>query len=152
MQCIQCKSFHNILFPFHKRSPILLNTSSGPPLRWRCCLVVSCCVVKSGHTDMGADTHIDIHKSYYRPQTKFAKVMFSQLFACPRGVSVSVLGGDSVRGCPLSRGVSIQGRSLLGGLCPGGSLSRGSLSRRVCVQGGLCQGDSLDSNPPSPVQ
>ena len=141
MQCIQCKSFHNILFPFHKRSPILLNTSSGPPLRWRCCLVVSCCVVKSGHTDMGADTHIDIHKSYYRPQTKFAKVMFSQVFACPRGVSVSVMGRGRL--CPGEV-------SFWGGLCPGGSLSRGSLSRRVCVQGGLCQGDSLDSN--SPVQ
>ena len=143
MQCIQCKSFHNILFPFHKRSPISLNTSSGPPLRWRCCLVVSCCVVKSGHTDMGADTHIDIHKSYYRPQTKFAKVMFSQLFACPRGVSVSVLGWGL---CP---GVS----SVQGGLYPGEVSFGGSLSRWVFVQGvsvqeGLCPGGSLSGRFP----
>ena len=50
----------------------------------------------------------------YCPQTKFAKVMFSQVFVCPRGVSVQ------------RRGVN------QGDLCPGGgwSMSRGeSLSR-----------------------
>ena len=30
---------------------------------------------------------------YYRPQTKFAKVMFSQLSVCPRGGGISVQGG-----------------------------------------------------------
>ena len=48
---------------------------------------------------------------HYRPQTKFAKVMFSQVFVCQQG-----------------RGLH------LGGLHPGG----GSASRRgVCIQGGL---------------
>ena len=89
----------------------------------------------------------------YRPQTKFAQVMFSRVSVCPqgglslcpggslsRGVSVprrSLSWGVSVRGVPvwgsLSWGVSVQG-----GLCPGGSLSRG-----VSVQGGLCPGGSL---------
>ena len=39
----------------------------------------------------------------YRPQTKFAKVMFSQVSVCPRGVSVSVRGGLH------PRGISVQG-------------------------------------------
>ena len=47
----------------------------------------------------------------YRPQTKFAKVLFSQVFICPQGR------------------VFVQG-----GLCPGG------LCPRVSVQGGLCSG------------
>ena len=76
---------------------------------------------------------------YYRPQTKSAKDMFSQVFVCPQGVSV--------------QGVSVQGGLCSGGLCPGGlclggvvsvrgwwSLSRGFLSKGVSVQGGLCSG------------
>ena len=43
---------------------------------------------------------------YYRPQTKFAMVMFSQVLVCPQGA-----------------------------LCPGGSLSRGSLSRGSMSRG-----------------
>ena len=86
-------------------------------------------------------------KNNYRPQTKFAKVMFSQVFVCQRG-GVSVQGLLSF--CP-------------GGFCPGGIHPRGlctgrSLSRRVFVQagflsgglcprglcpGGLCPGGSL---------
>ena len=55
---------------------------------------------------------------YYRPQTKFAKVMFSQVFVCTRGGSLS--GGS------LSRW-SLSG----GGICPGWGVSvqGGSLSR-----------------------
>ena len=73
----------------------------------------------------------------YRPQTKFAKVMFSLVVVCPQW------GGGSVH-----KGVCV-GESLLGGLCPGGCLSRGSLSQGLCsgvsvrgvsVQGGLCLG------------
>ena len=43
----------------------------------------------------------------YRPQTKFAKVMFSQVSVCPRGEV-------SVQGWSLSRGISVQ---VSGGLC-----------------------------------
>ena len=54
--------------------------------------------------------------SYYCPQTKFAKVMFSQVSVCPQG------GLD---------------------LCPGGSRSGGSLSRGGLYAGGsVCRGVS----------
>ena len=77
----------------------------------------------------------------YRPQTNFAKVMFSQVFVCPQvGGPLSRWGSLSrrwslSRGClcpgeSLSRGVSVQGVSVQGHLCSGGSLSRGSLSER----------------------
>ena len=46
----------------------------------------------------------------YRPQTKFAKVIFSQVSVCARGEL-----------CP--RGVSIQGGLCSGGLCHGGTPS-----------------------------
>ena len=79
----------------------------------------------------------------YRPQTEFAKVMFSQVFVCPQqglcpGGSLS--RGSLSRGrrslsrdlCP---GGSIQGVSVQGeGLCPGG-LCPGALSRGISVQG-----------------
>ena len=52
----------------------------------------------------------------YHPQTKFAKVMFSQVSVCPRGASV--------QGWSLSRGGLVQGVSV------SGSLSRRFLSRR----------------------
>ena len=57
----------------------------------------------------------------YRPQTKFAKVMFSQVFACPRGGG----GGSLSRGKSLSGGVSVHR-----GLCQG----EGSLSGRSPLQ------------------
>ena len=63
----------------------------------------------------------------YRPQTKFAKVMFSQAFYLSTGGEVSVQGGgSSVQG----EGSLSGGRGSLskGGFCPGG----------VSVQGGLC--------------
>ena len=88
----------------------------------------------------------------YHPQTKFVKVMFSQLSVCPQGDLYLCPGGSLSRGvcrgvCPGGvsiRGVSVQG-GLSGGVCPGGSLSGGSLSRRFPVQGvsvqvGLCLG------------
>ena len=56
---------------------------------------------------------------YYCPQTKFAKVMFSQLFVCPRGGLCPEEGGQS--GGSLSGGWSMSWGSLYpGGLCPYG--------------------------------
>ena len=65
---------------------------------------------------------------YYRPQTKFAKVMFSQVFVCTRGGSLS---GGSLSRWSLSGGGVLGGLSRLGGLCPGWGVSvqGGSLSR-----------------------
>ena len=69
----------------------------------------------------------------YRPQTKFAKVMFSQVSVCPQGRSLS------------GRGVFVHGGLCPGVLCPGfsvwaGSLCPwGSLSRAVSV---IYQGDA----------
>ena len=75
---------------------------------------------------------------FYRPQTKVAKVMFSQVFVCHQGrVSVSVLGVSVLVGpCPrgLCPGIlsmeSLSKRSLsrIQGSLSGGSLSRGFLS------------------------
>ena len=86
---------------------------------------------------------------YYRLQTKFAKVMFSQVFVClgsfcPGG---SLYRGFSVQGC-LCSGVFLSGEGLYpggslsgDGLCPGGVSVRGSLSRGVSVQGVFVKGD-----------
>ena len=52
---------------------------------------------------------------------KFAKAMFSQVFVCPHGGS-------------LSRGVFVFGALCQGGLCPGGSLSRGVSVRESLVR------------------
>ena len=65
---------------------------------------------------------------HYRPQTKFAKVMFSQVSLCPQGEGSRSLFRV---GSPY-RGVSAQG----------GSLLRRSLSREVSV------GGSLSGRPP----
>ena len=84
---------------------------------------------------------------FYRPQTRFAKIMFSQVFVHSWGILVSILeGGGSLsrevfvqgslsRGC-LSRGLCLEG------LCPGGSLSGGFLSRGCLSRGVSVKGDS----------
>ena len=68
---------------------------------------------------------------FYYPQTKFRKVMFSQVSVCPRwgrgGFSLCPEGGYP------SKGGLCAGESLSGGLWQGGSLSR-----RISVQGYLC--------------
>ena len=97
----------------------------------------------------------------YHPQTKFAKVMLSQVLVCPQGISfqedlclgVSVQGG--LHPADLCLGVSVHRGSLstgglcplgvsVGGLCPGGlcwgSLSTGGLCLGVSVQGDLYPG------------
>ena len=98
-------------------------------------------------------------KNNYRPQKKFAKVMFSQVFVCQRwggsrsrGFCPSVRGGFCPggflsRGYPskesLYRGVSVQEGLCPGGLCPGGLCPGGSLSRGVSVWGVSVQGVSV---------
>ena len=81
----------------------------------------------------------------YRPQTKFAQVMFSQVSVCPQGGLSLCPGVVSVQGGSLSRGVSIQG-SLSRGSLSGGSLFRGISACWVSVHGGLCHGDTLYGN------
>ena len=84
--------------------------------------------------------YISIH---YRLQTKFAKVMFSQVLVCPRGGGVFVQGGLCPGGCLYRgslvsfQGVSVQGNVFVQGcLCPGGV----SVQRGVCL-GGFCPGE-----------
>ena len=59
---------------------------------------------------------IQLVPSYYRQLTKFEKVMFSQVFVCPKGVSVH--RGVSVPGVSVQavsvQGVSVQGVSVQG--------------------------------------
>ena len=79
---------------------------------------------------------------YYHPQTKLAKVMFSQVFFCPQewgSLSRGYLSGGSVQGRgSLSRGY------LSGGFVQGrGSLSRGYLSGGLSRGGGICPGKGV---------
>ena len=73
---------------------------------------------------------------YYRPQTKFVKVMFSQVSVCPQGGGLGLcLGSPSLGG---------RGGLCPGDLCSGGSLLRwGSLSRGIFVLRGLSGGFSV---------
>ena len=72
----------------------------------------------------------------YRPQTKFAKVMCSQVSVCPQGDLGLYPGGTPVPGRVSVQGVSVhRGVSVQGGLCLG-----------VSVKGGLCQGDPSSSS------
>ena len=73
---------------------------------------------------MGSTPHRLIEIHFYRPQTKFEKVMFSQMSVCPQA------GRGDLGLCP---GGSLSRGSLPGGLCPGRSLSGGRVS-----MGGLC--------------
>ena len=79
----------------------------------------------------------------YRPQTKFVKVMFSQVSVCPRGC-LSVHRGMSV--CPQGdvclstvgevsvQGVSVQGGPVQGVLCPRGLCpGRGRVRETPCM-------------------
>ena len=58
---------------------------------------------------------IVVDRDIYRPQTKFAKVMFSQVFICPRG-GKSLSGGSLSGGSMFGRGESLSGGSLSGRL------------------------------------
>ena len=83
----------------------------------------------------------NFHNSYiYRPQTKFAKVMFSPVFICPQwgglcpGEGSLSKGGSLSRGVSVQRGGSVQGRGSLS--LPGGVSVRGggSVRRGVCIR------------------
>ena len=80
---------------------------------------------------------------YYCPQTKFAKVMFSQVSICPLGggggrgsQSLSKEGSPS-RGSLSTGSLCPWGVSVHRGLCLGGSLSRWVSAQGVPVQGSL---------------
>ena len=92
--------------------------------------------------DQFRDTHCTT--TFYGQPTKFAKVTFSQVSACPQG------GGVRVGLCPggsVSKGVCVQGFSVQEVLCPGASLSRGSLSGGSLPRG-LWKGNPPDRDPP----
>ena len=82
-----------------------------------------------------------MHFKYYRPQTKFAKVMFSQVSVCclsngglcRGGVIHPKVGGVSVQGGLCPRGVIHPNGG--GSLSKGGSLSRGSPYRESLSKG-----------------
>ena len=42
--------------------------------------------------------YVNVMQYYYRPQTKFAKVMFSQVSVCPRREGACMAGGMRGRG------------------------------------------------------
>ena len=79
---------------------------------------------------MSMNSSVLVWVYFYRPQTKFAKVMFSQVFVCPQG-GIWEGGGE---GNSMSRAVSVQGVSVQGGLCLGVSLSRGVSFQGVSVR------------------
>ena len=85
-------------------------------------------VAYPGRRGGGANPSVWGKNHYYRPQTKFAKAMFSQVSVCTRGGGVSV----SVRGVSVSvlGGVSVRGGLCLGGVCLEGVSVQGGLSRR----------------------
>ena len=74
------------------------------------------------------------HSHFYRPQTKFAKVMFSQVSVCPQVGSQSLSKGVSIWGVCLGGGGLCPGGLCLGCLCLGVSLSRRGSVHRVSVR------------------
>ena len=73
---------------------------------------------------------------YYRPQTKFAKVMFLHLsvillgggHACMAGGHACMAGGMCGRGCVWQGGMHGRGHAWHGGVC----------GREACMSGGMC--------------
>ena len=65
----------------------------------------------------------------YRPQTKFAKVMFLQVSVCPQGRSRSRGEGGGVCG---------MGACVAGGMCGRGDMHGGHARQGVCMAGGMC--------------
>ena len=70
--------------------------------------------------------------SFYRPQTKFAKVMFLQVSVCPQGGGCA-WQGMCVAGCVCGRGVCV-----VGGACmAGGACVVGTCMAGVCLPRGV---------------
>ena len=94
-------------------------------------------IIINQNTNISSKLYLQFEESscYYRPQTKFAKVMFSQVSVCPQGSLSLCPGGSPSQGDLHPGGVSVRG-----GLCPGGLCLGGSLSSRVYVHEGLCPG------------
>ena len=65
---------------------------------------------------------------FYRPQTKFAKVMFSQVSVCPQGGMHGRGGGACMAGGHAWQGVCMAG----------GMHGRGCAWQGVCTAGGAC--------------
>ena len=103
----------------------------------------------SEYGQQAGGTHPTGMYSCYRPQTKFAKVMFLHLSVILfTGGGLGLCAGGSLRS--LSRGVSI-----LGGLCPRGVFVPGvSVWGGLCPRGsppgldGLCPGGLCHGDPP----
>ena len=79
---------------------------------------------------------------YYRPQTKFAKVMFLQVSVCPQGGGVHGMGdmhsrGHAWWGSVCSRGCACWGEGgvCAGGMCDGGTSVAGGCAWQGCVCG-----------------
>ena len=93
---------------------------------------------------------VNVSWDYYRQQTKFAKVMFSQVSVCPWGGGVCVawecvwLGGMHGRGGGMcGRGCVWQGECMVGvcmvrGVCGRGMHGRGYVAGRCAWQRGIC--------------
>ena len=78
-----------------------------------------------------------ITSSFYRPQTKFAKVMFSQVSVCPSGGGVHGRGTCVVVGGVHGRGHAwLGGRAWQGGMC--GGRGEHAWQGGMCVCGGAC--------------
>ena len=93
---------------------------------------------------------------FYRPQTKFAKVMFSQVSVCPQGGMHGRGGGLHGRGACMAggvhgRGCSWQGVCMAGGACVAGAgcvwqegmLGRGGMHHRGCAWQGACMAEGV---------
>ena len=83
---------------------------------------------------------------FYRPQTKFAKVMFLQVSVCPQGRGACVAGEHVWQGacmvgvgvCMVGRGVHGRGVCMVRGIHGGGHVWQGGMHGRRCAWQGVC--------------
>ena len=77
--------------------------------------------------------------NYYRPKTKFAKVMFSQVSVCPQGGVRGTGGGMHGRGCGVWQGACMVGVCMAEGhVWRGGMHGRGPVWWGHAWPGGMC--------------
>ena len=98
---------------------------------------------------------------YYRPQTKFAKVMFLHVSVCPQGKGACMAGGMHGRGACMTGGVHGWRAYMVGGMhgrrhlwqgaCMAGGCAwlGGMRGRGMCVGGHAGQGTQV--SPPRPI-